>query len=307
MPTPDASSRSSAPTHASFIKPPKWSDEDTPHEFFHKYEKAMKHNRVDKGEWGHVLPVYLSGRAHASFTQVDEETLDDYDSVKETILASLGDTPASADRRWWNLTRHSGEDSGAFYLRVRSTGLRRVHGLKTREEVVEHTIMSRFLSLVSQECYSSVMERSPKDGLAASRMVQEWEETRGFQRRHRPWRAGQRPQTNYGRQNSEQGHMRGSDGEQQGSTNVGNSSSASASNAPHSGTSRSPSTQDNASGSLTSGGLGGRSDRHGQGGRKNVTCIGCGEPGHIRPNCSNRVRRVKPPESSSLMSVWLAR
>ena len=169
------------------IKPPRWSDEDTPSEYFNKFEKAMKHNRVDRREWGHLLPVYLSSRAQASFSQVSEESLDDYDSVRETLLESLGDAPASADRRWWALGRYSGEDPGAFYLRVRSTGLRHLHGLKTREEVVEKTILSRFLSLLSQECYSSVVEKRPKDGLEASRMVQEYEETRGFVRRQRPW------------------------------------------------------------------------------------------------------------------------
>ena len=51
------------PPRPAQIKPLKWSDEDTPSEFFNKYEKALKHNGVDKSEWGHVLPIYLSGRA----------------------------------------------------------------------------------------------------------------------------------------------------------------------------------------------------------------------------------------------------
>ena len=53
----------------------------------------MRHNRVIQGEWGHLLPVYLSGRAQASFSQVPDDMLDDYDAVKETLLESLGDTP----------------------------------------------------------------------------------------------------------------------------------------------------------------------------------------------------------------------
>ena len=84
--------------------------------------------------------------------------LDDYDTVKETLLESLGDTPSSADRRWWALNRQSGEDPGAFYLRVRSTRLRRLHGLKTREEICEKVILSRFLSLLPQDSYNSVVD-----------------------------------------------------------------------------------------------------------------------------------------------------
>ena len=80
------------------IKTPKWSHDEIPFEYLLKFEKAMKHNR---SEWGQLLPVYLSGKAQASFAQVGEEMLDNYDLVKETMLESLGDTPASADRRWY--------------------------------------------------------------------------------------------------------------------------------------------------------------------------------------------------------------
>ena len=113
--------------------------------------------------------------------------LPDYELVKATMLESLGDTPASADRRWWTTSCQAGETPGAFYLRVRALGLRRLHGLRSREEVVEQTILSRFVSLLSPECYTHVLSKNPKDGMAASTMVQEFEETRGFARRQYHW------------------------------------------------------------------------------------------------------------------------
>ena len=59
----------------------------------------MRHNRVAQREWGHLLPVYLLGRAQASLSQVPDDMLDDYDAVKEAHLETLGDTPSSTDRR----------------------------------------------------------------------------------------------------------------------------------------------------------------------------------------------------------------
>ena len=73
---PTASAPSLPSTRSTQIKTPKWSDEETPCEYFNKFEKAMRHNGVNQCEWGHLLPVYLSGRAQASFAQVDEDTLD---------------------------------------------------------------------------------------------------------------------------------------------------------------------------------------------------------------------------------------
>ena len=42
--------------------------------------------------------------------------------------------------------------------------------------------------------------------------------------------------------------------------------------------------------------------------KKVITCYGCGEPGHIRPNCPNRIRRVRSSVSENQMEVdgWLA-
>ena len=200
LPSPVAAVSSSttvATSSRAHVKTPKSSDDEIPFEYFVKFEKAMMHNRIAKSEWGHLLPAYLSGKAQAFFTQVTDDMLDDYELVKETMLESLGDTPARQDRRWWTMARQTGEDPGAFYLRVRSTGLQRLHGLRSREEVVEIIILSRFLSLLPQECYSSVVTKCPKNDLEASRLVQAFEETRSFARRHQPWRnssAGQHTQ-----------------------------------------------------------------------------------------------------------------
>ena len=53
------SSPSSRGTH---IKPPRWTDDDTPHEYFQKFEKAMRHNKIDQGEWGSFVTCVLNGQ-----------------------------------------------------------------------------------------------------------------------------------------------------------------------------------------------------------------------------------------------------
>ena len=133
---------------------PKWSEEDKPHEYFQKFEKAMKHNSVDKTKWGHVLPIYLTGRAQTAYSQVPEETIDDYEALKHTMLETLGDTPASADREWWTLSRWSGETAGEYRMRIQALGTRRMHGLETKEEIKEMMVLSRFMSTLPPDCYT---------------------------------------------------------------------------------------------------------------------------------------------------------
>ena len=291
------------PPAKSHVKVPKWSDEEIPFEFFTKLEKALTHNGVDKSAWGQLLPVYLTGKAQAALAQVPVASLDDYDAVKSVLLESLGDTPTSADRKWWSLYRQSGEDACSFYLRVRAIGIRRLQGLSTKEEILEKLVLSRFMSLLPSESYSSAMARQPKDGLEAARIVQELEETKAYSRRRQGWR-------------QDHNHHNSQSSRREPSVNLSSS--------PNSGGSGSPSSDghtencvsdpgDSGSHGAASGvrfsGNGSQmdpvSDRgqssdgyHFQESRsrrpagRQVTCHGCGVVGHIRPNCPNIIRRV---------------
>ena len=273
------------------VKVPKWTDEDTPSDYFNKLEKALKHNGVDKSQWGHILPLYLTGRAQAAFAQVDPEALDDYDLVKATVLESLGDTPASADRKWWSLSRQSGEEAGSFYLRVRAVGIRRLCGLASREEILEKIVLSRFLSLLPAECYSSVVSRQPKNGLEAARLTQEFEETRSFSRR----RNALKQDTNYHSQpygRREQGGSSGGNFENFVSAPSDSGSHGAAGGVVVSGSGSQKEVVagrgQSSDGCRNQESMGMRPVGRQGSDRKQVTCHGCGEVGHIRPNCPNR-------------------
>ena len=272
------------------VKVPKWTDGDQPFPFFTKLETAFTHNKVDKATWGRLLPVYLSGRAEIAFTQVDSSLLGDYEAVKSVLLKALGDTPAHAERHWWSLARLSGETPADFFSRVRHTGLRRLSQLPTREAVVDHVILSKFLSLLPVDSYAAVMAQHPKTGLEAAEFLLDFEETRAYSRKRQPWKdhhhhPRREPHRSHSPNNSSSGNSNGG-------TSSGNNSSGSGA---HGGK---PS-----AGAPTSGGSnnsGGKSDR---GNRKQVICHNCGEPGHIRPNCPNRIRSVRSPEGNSVIAV----
>ena len=275
------------------VKVPKWTEGDQPFPFFTKLETAFTHNGVDKATWGRLLPVYLSGRAEIAFTQVDSSLLGDYDAVKSVLLKALGDTPAHAERHWWSLARLPGETPADFFSRVRHTGLRRLSQLPTREAVVDHVILSRFLSLLPVDSYAAVMSQHPKTGLEAAEFLLDFEETRAYSRKRQPWKDHHHhPRREHHRSHSPNNS---SSGNSSGGNSSGNSSSGSGTKEASGGN---PS-----AGAPTSGGSknsGGKSDR---GNRKQVICHNCGEPGHIRPNCPNRVRSVRSPEGDSVIAV----
>ena len=287
------SSSSSLPVKTPKITVPKWSDEEVPSEYFNKLEKALEHNGVDKATWGKVLPVYLSGKAQAAFAQVDPSSVGDYELVKNTLLESLGDTPASADRKWWSLSRLPGEDAGSFYLRIRAVGIRRIHGLSSREEILEKMILSRFLFLLPADSYTSVVASKPKNGLEAAKLLQEHEENRTYSRRRQPWRS----HPHYNSQSVRR--------EQSGGSHTSGNSSSSAgggSNGVSSGSSPKEQVAVPDSNGAPTSYVSKNGKKEGQN-RKPIVCHGCGEPGHIRPRCPHKIRCVRSPEGNHRKEV----
>ena len=284
------------------VKVPKWTEGDQAFNFFTKLETALTHNGVDQATWGRLLPVYLSGRAEIAFAQVDRAKLGDYDAVKSVLLKALGDTPAHADRNWWSLSRLPGESPADFYLRIRNTGLRRLSQLPSREDVVEHMILSRFLSLLPADSYTAVTSQHPKSGLEAAELLQDFEETRAYAWKRQNWKnthhSGRREPSrgggSHGNSSNSGNHGNGSNGGR--SSSPTRSSSHSSGNSSNLSSSSGAKEGDSNSSAPSSGNSRGR-------GRRPIICHGCGEAGHIKPNCPHRIRRVKSPDPSFVYLV----
>ena len=280
------------------VEVPKWKDGDIPSQFLSKYEKAQHHNGVPREQWGRLLEVYLTGKAQGAYAQVDQDNVEDYGVVRNTILRSLGDIPEEADRKWWTLRRESGESSGAFYLRMRSTGTRRFDGITSRETMFEKVLLSRYMSLLSPECYTCVSARNPRTGEEAAALVNEFENRRDFSKSYLAGLPPGQPYFSSSHFKREQGSGESTGGvSRESSAEMGNSSqSPTAGAAPSNGSFPVVDSE------------GGTQVQQTQGGRRPVTCYGCGELGHIKPNCPDRIRRVISPESNDeeMVDGWLA-
>jgi len=270
------------------IKVPKYSDDDSPNDYFTKYEQAMSHNGEPRSQWGQLLPLYLSGKAQASFNEIPTEVLNDYDTVKNALLNSLGDTPSNAGRRWWTLARQPGETYNSLYLRVYSTNLRRLDGVKERQAIIDRLDLSRFMSLLPYDCFNFVFSRNPKTGREASDFATEFAQTRSFAKRHNHDRYGSHHTSGVAGQHSRSNSSRGQN------TEDSHKNPPAGEHVPRVAGNESQGVQSSDSSKDKSGSTG---DYNNKSGRKfkPIVCHNCGEPGHIRPNCPNRVKRVSSP------------
>ena len=290
---------SPAPASTPKIPVPKWTDDVSPWDYFSKYELAQKHNGIARADWGPLLQVYLSGRAQAAYAQVDSTKLDDFDLVKDSMLRSLGDTPEEADRRWWTLRRKRGETSGAFYLRMRSTANRRFYGVVTRDEIFDKVLLSRYLSLLSADCYNCISAKHPRTGEEAAEMVADHESREAFSKSYLAGDStGHHPQKHHYKREHNQfqaGNVssKGSGDSQSGNSN--GSSPASFNNQSFDQNNQVVVEKDS------------KKEKFEKKEKKPIVCYGCGEAGHIRPNCPHKVRSVRSPEHNELMSIngWI--
>ena len=283
------------------IPVPKWTDEESPWDYFSKYEQAQKHNAVPRAEWGPLLQVYLAGKAQLAFAQVDSEKLDDFDLVKETMLRSLGDTPEEADRRWWTLRRRKGETSGAFYLRMRSTANRRFLGILTRDDMFNKVLLSRFMALLPSECYNCISAKHPRTAEEAAEMVADYESRETFSKTYLSGDSTDlhsQQQHHYKREQSVfSNNLQGGDSSQ-GIVSSQPVSSSSNGSGPSSFNCQNV-------GQNYQGEKGIKQEKLEERERKPIVCFGCGEAGHIRPNCPNRMERKEWNLVFWLMDFWL--
>ena len=291
------------------IDVPKWTENEVPHEFLSKYEIAQVHNGVDKAEWGLLLQVYLSGTAQAAYALLDPALYRDYDLLKEQLLKDLRDTPEQADRRWWSLAKKQNETFGAFLVRMKSTANRRFQGCLTREELLEKVILSKFLFSLPPEHYNAVTLREPKTAMQAANIVDDLVSRSEFARTH--LRGGEKPEQ-HGRR--EYGHRYHGYRNDRGGRTSPTENKSQSNNPRQAGTSNieskpqepvggkvvsNPSHQsgNNQSGNNQSGNNLSSGSRQGR--PRQIICYSCREPGHIKPNCPYRVRRLSPKEMDS--------
>ena len=288
--------------HSPKVEVPKWKEGEAPHDYFSKYEKAQSHNEVPKAKWGVLLHVFLSGTAQAAYGQVNINHLDDYERVKHTMLKALRDTPEQADRNWWMLGRKAGESMGVFYLRMRAVAVRRFDGLTTREEIFEKVLLSRFLYLLPADQYTAVTLREPKSAEVAADVIDDMEGRGDFSRHHLAGgsKYGQSNHYNHKREGGQQNTYGHSKGGSSHGTNSHNGSGNSSGSAPgvvaeaqeSSGNGKSSASGPNPSVSNSTSGNGKNpTDK-----KRVIHCYFCKEPGHIKPNCPNRIRRLSPCE-----------
>ena len=183
---------------------------------------------------------------------------------------------------------------------MRSTANRRFYGMLTRDEIFDKVLLSRYLSLLSSDCYNCISAKRPKTGEEAAEMVADYESREAFSRSYLADDSTEHsPQKHhYKRENN---HFTTGNNLSKGSGGSQSSNSNGSSPTSFNDQSLEQNNQMVVEKDIKKGMLEVKE-------RKPIVCFGCGEAGHIRPNCPNRMRSVREEgvENGILVDGFLA-
>ena len=106
--------------------------------------------------------MFISGKLECAFnSEISMESLDDYYSIRVTLLKALGDTPLQASRKWWSLSRQPDESHNSYFQHLNSLNICHLEEVNTKQDINNLISLSKFLDSLYPSCY---LWRDPKSG-----------------------------------------------------------------------------------------------------------------------------------------------
>ncbi|XP_051794916.1 uncharacterized protein LOC127530951 [Acanthochromis polyacanthus] len=141
--------------------------------FLITFERMAQVCRWPEEEWSVRLVPLLTGKARSAFVQMDIRYSDDYEKVKDAILAKYEITDETYRRRFRSLKIEPDETPWELYVRLKDLLHRWLHPEKAKKsDMLEKLILEQFLRMVSPELEVWIRERAPRDAAEAARLAE---------------------------------------------------------------------------------------------------------------------------------------
>ena len=254
------------------VSVPKWTDDERPANYLWKFEQAMTCNKEPKIRWAELLPLYLTGNASTVYTaRVSADVKNYYEAIKTNLLDSFWDTVQQARKDWWTLRKLQGECPEELVIRIEGKIKRGLDGCDLIMDATAMITLSTFLSILPSDVSTFVLGRNPKSAMEAAHMASE------FQPLH-SWKAKPTYSSRYDRRDENPSYRSDrSEGRKDASSSASGAARGGGQNRQQQGFSERNKT---------------RTESYSNNSERLITCYGCGEKGHKRPDCPKRVRHA---------------
>ncbi|KAL3999724.1 growth arrest and DNA-damage-inducible protein [Sarotherodon galilaeus] len=149
------------------------SPEDDIEHFLTTFERMANVCRWPRDEWAIRLVPLLTGKARTAYILMDVTDSENYDKVKEAILAKYEITADTYRRRFRSMKVEPGETPRELYVRLKDLFSRWIKPEKsTVEEISEQIILEQFLRMVNPELEIWIREHDPNTAKEAASLAE---------------------------------------------------------------------------------------------------------------------------------------
>lgn len=147
-------------------------DDDIEH-FLTTFERIAHVCRWSREEWAVRLVPLLTGKARSAYVLMDINDSEDYDKVKEAILAKYEITAETYRRRFRSLRIDPGETPRELYVRLKDLFSKWVKPeTSSIRDISETLILEQFLRMVQPDLEVWIREHDPKTAEEAARLAE---------------------------------------------------------------------------------------------------------------------------------------
>ncbi|KAK7929500.1 hypothetical protein WMY93_005895 [Mugilogobius chulae] len=147
-------------------------DDDIEH-FLTTFERMAQVCRWPDEEWAVRLVPLLTGKARSAYVVMDMKDAEDYDKVKDAILAKYEITSETYRRRFRSLHIEPNETPRELYVRLKELFTRWIQPEKTTiQKMSEKLILEQFLRMVTPELEVWIKEHDPDTAEEAARLAE---------------------------------------------------------------------------------------------------------------------------------------
>ncbi|XP_073399445.1 uncharacterized protein [Dendrobates tinctorius] len=168
--------------------------------FLRAFEKACRQYQLPRDQWARYLTPGLKGKALEAFASLPPEADDDYDAIKQALIAKYRLTPEVYRKKFRHLQRGPHDSYSDVVQGLRTQFDQWIHGLSVEsfEQLRDLMIKDQFLHLCPAEVRQFILDREPTNADKAAQIADNYEANRKPETR-RPvatsWKGG-KPATN---------------------------------------------------------------------------------------------------------------
>lgn len=149
-------------------------------EYLVGFEKIMRERGTPQSKWTAILPSLLNRKYSQALTNLDEDDTNDYEIVRETLMAVDVEDLLMAPRRFFEANKKQGDDFQRFLQKLETYWNHVTKKIETLKKMRQLTVMERFITFLPHQCASIVRDKKPETPNAALNYAREYFIQRGW-------------------------------------------------------------------------------------------------------------------------------